>query len=283
MNAAFSFRPATLLQAPLRFFQRDARHFQIVYLSLFLVYGIFSLGWDTDLQRIGLTIGTCLAVQGAFLLRHRKSWHGLKSALISSLGLCLLFKTNLLGTVAIGATVTIASKFLVRSNGKHIFNPVNFGIIVSLVLTGDAWVSPGQWGSSAVLLYFMGAAALLVLLRVGRIDTSLAFLLTYCGLEFVRTVLYLGWPVDHFFHLLTNGTLLLFTFFMITDPMTTPNHPRARIIWAALIGVLTFGLAHLLHVQAAAPLWALFIISPLTIAFDKVLIRRKYEWLSHTS
>ncbi|HHG84397.1 MAG TPA: hypothetical protein ENJ82_06595, partial [Bacteroidetes bacterium] len=42
------------------YFQKDARHFQIIYLSLFLVYGIFSLGWDADLSRIGLTIGTCL-------------------------------------------------------------------------------------------------------------------------------------------------------------------------------------------------------------------------------
>ena len=202
----------------------------------------------------------------------------LKSALISSLGLCLLFKANALETVAIAASLTIASKFLIKVNRKHIFNPVNFGIIIGMVLTGDAWVSPGQWGSSATMLYFMGAAALLVLLKVGRIDTSLTFLLAFCGMEFARTVLYLGWPIDHFLHHLTNGTLLLFTFFMITDPMTTPNHKRARIIWSLLVAGLTFALSHLFHLQSASPIWALFIISPLTVFFDKAFGGEKYEW-----
>lgn len=274
--------PASL-NRPFRFLQRDARHFQIVYLSLFLIYGIFQLGWDADLLRIGLVMGTCLAVQAAFIIGTGKGWHSLKSALISSLGLCLLFKANLFLTLVLGASLTIASKFLVRVDGKHVFNPVNFGLVVGMVVTGDAWVSPGQWGSNAVLLYFMGAAALLVLLKVGRIDTSLGFLLTFLGLEFVWTVLYLGWPLDHFLHLLTNGTLLLFTFFMITDPMTTPNHPRARILWAAMVAILTFVLAHVFHLQSAAPIWALFIISPLTIAFDKLLVRKKFEWFSPSS
>ena len=128
------------------------------------------------------------------------------------------------------------------------------------------------------MLYFMGAAALIVLLKVGRIDTSLAFLLSYSGLEFVRTVLFLGWPVDHFLHHITNGTVLLFTFFMITDPMTTPNHPRARIIWSVMVGLLAFTLAHVFYLQSAAPIWALFIISPLTIAFDKIFKHSKYQW-----
>ena len=86
------------------------------------------------------------------------------------------------------------------------------------------------------------------------------------------------WPVDHWLHHITNGTILLFTFFMITDPMTTPNHPRARIIWGVLVGLLAFALAHVFYLQPSAPLWALFIISPLTIAFDKVLKHAKYQW-----
>lgn len=266
------------LTAPLRLLKADARHFQILYLSLFLVYGIFELGWDSDILKIGTTFFICLFVQAFFATVHGKSMHSLKSAMISSLGLCLLLKVNGIETIALAAGLTIASKFLIRSKGKHIFNPVNFGIVAAMTLTGDAWVSPGQWGSNAIMLYFMGAAALIVLLKVGRIDTSLAFLLSYSGLEFVRTVFYLGWPVDHFVHHITNGTILLFTFFMITDPMTTPNHPKARIIWAVLVGLLAFTLAHVFYLQSSAPIWALFIISPLTIAFDKMFQYRKYQW-----
>lgn len=277
-TALFPLQQSYRLTAPLRFFQSDARHFQIAYLSLFLVYGIFSLGWDADLLKFGLAIGGSLAIQALFIQWTGKRWSGLKSALITSLGLCLLLKVNEPSTVVIAAALAIGSKFLIRSGGKHIFNPVNFGIVGSILLTGDAWVSPGQWGSSATLLYFMGAAALLVLLKVGRIDTSLAFLLTFSGLELVRTVFYLGWPLDHYLHHLTNGTLLLFTFFMITDPMTTPNHKRARWVWAMMIGVLSFVLVHVAHLQSSAPIWALFIVSPLTVAFDKIIPSKKYQW-----
>ena len=277
-TAIYNPGPLDYLSAPLRLLKADARHFQILYLSLFLIYGIFSLGWDSDLIKIGTTFFVCLFVQALFATYHKKSLHSLKSALISSLGLCLLLKVNGVETIALAATLTIASKFLVRVRGTHIFNPVNFGIIVTMMLTGDAWVSPGQWGSNAIMLYFMGAAALIVLLKVGRIDTSLAFLLSYSGLEFVRTVFYLGWPVDHWLHHITNGTVLLFTFFMITDPMTTPNHKRARIIWSLLVAGLTFALSHLFHLQSASPIWALFIISPLTVFFDKAFGGEKYEW-----
>jgi Na+-translocating ferredoxin:NAD+ oxidoreductase RnfD subunit len=130
-----------------------------------------------------------------------------------------------------------------------------------------------------MVLAFIGAAGLMVLLRCGRIDTSMAFIVSFFGLEFIRSVIWLGWPVDHFTHLFTNGTMLLFTFFMITDPMTTPNHPKARIIWAAMVGILTFVLNHVFILQSGAPIWALFIISPLTIVFDRFFVAQKYAWL----
>ena len=259
---------------------KDARHFQIIYLSLFLVYGIFALDWSSGLDRILVTFAACLGTQGFMVAIGKANAQSLKSALISALGLCLLLKTNTLYTAGIAGVVTILAKFIIRIDNKHVFNPVNFGIIATVMLTGDAWVSPGQWGSSFIALYFMGAAALLVLLKCGRIDTSLAFILSYFGLEFVRSVLWLGWPVDHFVHLMTNGTVLLFTFFMITDPMTTPNHYKARVIWAVLVGMLTFIFSHVFYVESGAPIWALFIISPLTIAFDKLFKAQKYAWQS---
>lgn len=264
-----------------QFFQRifkDARHFQIIYLSLFLVYGILALDWSNGIDRILVTFAACLGTQGVFIALKKSKLSSLKSALISALGLCLLLKTNTLYTAGIAGVLTIAGKFIIQFDRKHVFNPVNFGIIATVILTGDAWVSPGQWGSSFIAFYFMGAAALLVLLKCGRIDTSLAFIVSYFGLEFVRSVIWLGWPVDHFVHLMTNGTVLLFTFFMITDPMTTPNHSKARVIWAVLIGVLTFILTHVFYLESGAPIWALFIISPLTIAFDKFFQSEKYTW-----
>ncbi len=149
---------------------RDARHFQIVYLSLFLLYGILALGWEVDVWKYWTLIGTCLVVQVISARLSNISFHSLKSGMITALGLCLLLKSNSYSTLVLAGTVAIAAKFLIRYHGKHIFNPANIGIIVAVLFTDDAWISPGQWGSNAVLLYFFGAAALIVLLRsVGSI------------------------------------------------------------------------------------------------------------------
>jgi Na+-transporting NADH:ubiquinone oxidoreductase subunit NqrB len=266
------------LQVPLDFLKRDGRHFQLLYLGAFLLYGILSLGWDVDLGKIALVILTCLGTQAVLARAHGLGWHTLKSAAVSSLGLSILLKTNLPMTAVLAAFLAISSKFVLRVDRKHIFNPVNFAIAITTLFTGDAWVSPGQWGNSFTTVYFVGAAGLIVLLKVGRIDISLAFLGTYLGLELIRSVFWLGWPADHFVHLMTNGTLMLFTFFMITDPVTTPNHPKARMLWAAMVGILTFCFIHILYMQAGAPIWALFVLSPITLVLDQVFVHRRFAW-----
>ena len=116
-----------------------------------------------------------------------------------------------------------------------------------------------------------------VLFRVGRLDTGLTFLATFAGLMFIRSYVYLGWPIDHFWHTLSSGTLLLFAFFMITDPVTTPNHPKARILWSILVGALAFGLTSWFYVHSA-PIWALFFMAPITPVFDKLFAHKKFSW-----
>ncbi|MEO8066361.1 MAG: RnfABCDGE type electron transport complex subunit D [Flavobacteriales bacterium] len=259
-------------------FLSDGRHFQIAFLSCFLCYGIVQLQWDAERARYAIIAATCLATQSAFVLVHGLEWRTLKSAAITTLGLCLLFKSGSAITLVLGASIAIASKFVVRVRGKHIFNPANIGIIAAMLLTGDAWVSPGQWGSGAALVFLVGAAGLMVVLRVGRIDTSLAFLGTFAALHFARNVLYLGWGADVWLHQLTNGSLLLFTFFMITDPVTTPSAPRARIGWSIAVAVLAFLLGWRYFVNAA-PVWALFFISASTPLVDLIWKGARFQWV----
>ena len=262
----------------LRWFTSDGRHYQIAFLSAFLCYGIFYLQWDAELGRYLTIAATCLATQAFFIRIRGLEWRTLKSAAITTLGLCLLFKAGSAWTLVLGAFISIASKFLLRVNGKHIFNPANVGIVAAMLLTGNAWVSPGQWGSGAALVFLVGAAGLMVVLRVGRIDTSAAFLLTFAGLDFCRTVLYLGWGPEVWLHKLTSGSLLLFTFFMITDPVTTPSAPRARMGWSVLVGALAFLLGWKYFVNAS-PVWALFFLSPLTPLLDRVWKAERFSWI----
>lgn len=257
----------------------DARHYQILFQLTFLLYGMFALNWDIPLLRFNVVILSCLSVQALFIVFKSKDWTGLKSALITSLSLCLLLQANNLTTFILAAALAISSKFVFRIRGKHIFNPANFGIMMSVLLTNDAWVSPGQWGSNGLLLMLVGCLGLIVLIRVKRLDTAFAFLTVFLGLNFIRNVLYLGWPVDFFFHQLSTGSLLLFTFFMITDPMATPSSSKARIIWAAMVGVLAWWLASKQFIHTA-PLWSLIALSPLVPLFDKFMPAQKFNWVS---
>jgi Na+-transporting NADH:ubiquinone oxidoreductase subunit NqrB len=256
----------------------DPRYFQIIYLGLFLLFGIFELNWETNIPGYVAIIVVSIGTQLLFARFTNKKYTSWKSALITGIGLCLLLKSNYELVLMLGAFLAIASKFLIRSKGKHIFNPSNFGIIVAIMLTGEAWISPGQWGSSTVVLYFIGAAALMILFKVGRVDTSLIFILTLFGLDILYSIAYLGWDWSLFVHKATNGTTLLFTFFMITDPVTTPNHKKSRIIWAVALGVISFVMINKFFIHTA-PLWVLFFISPFTWVLDKIYVAEKFEWV----
>ena len=188
-----------------------------------------------------------------------------------------MFKAGRISAVIICAFFTIASKYLIKFNGKHIFNPTNFGIIATIFITQNAWISPGQWGSSMLFLILITIAGFSVLFNVGRLDTAISFLAAYSGLHFIRQVVYMGWEMDFFLHHLSSGTLLIFTFFMITDPVTSPNHKVGRIIWASAVGILAFIMTAWFEVYTA-PLWALFIISPFTPLIDKLFKAKKFTW-----
>ena len=255
----------------------DPRYFQIFYLGSFLFYGISSLQWHINLSFYLLVFATALSTQLVCAHFTTKRYSSIKSALITALGLCLLLKTNVAWIGGLAAFVAIASKYLIKNNNKHIFNPANVGIIAAIVFTGNAWINPGQWGSTTLFWFFIGAAGLMMILKVGRLDTTMAFLISFGGLMFFRQVVYLGWEPAVWLHKMSNGTLLLFAFFMITDPMTTPNHKTARLIWSAIIGIAAFVAASYFYSQTAA-IWILFIISPLTPVFDRWFIDSKFEW-----
>ncbi|MEL6816067.1 MAG: DUF2330 domain-containing protein, partial [Cyanobacteria bacterium J06598_3] len=199
-----------------------------------------------------------------------------RSPLISALGLSLLLRTDHIATMAIAAAMAIASKFVFKANNKHFFNPANFGIITALVLTQDAWISPGQWGEELWYgLIFLGAGGI-VLKRVGRWDTTVMFLGSYACLEAARNF-YLGWTWDVWAHRMSSGSLLLFALFMVTDPRSIPNARGARLGWAGAIALLTYILRNQFYLTTAV-FWALFLLAPLTILLDKAWAAPRFEW-----
>lgn len=275
---------------------KDARNPQILFLTTFLILGIGTRDWTVRPDLIIITLCTCLLTQGiaerlqqVLLNRSAQSASGQsnqdsvrqqgsswRSALITGLGLCLLLRANTPLTMVLAGSCAIASKFLFRYQGKHWFNPANFGMIAALTLTSDAWVSPGQWGTDWwYILLFLGAGGL-VLQQVGRWDTSATFLAAYAGLEGMRSI-WLGWSWDVYSHQLMSGGLLLFALFMLTDPRSIPNAPQGRIIWAVALAGLTFVLQHQFFLSTAM-FWALFSLSPLTLLLDEIWSAPRFIW-----
>jgi Na+-transporting NADH:ubiquinone oxidoreductase subunit NqrB len=280
---------------------KDSRDYQILFLSLFLCLGIANRDWTLRWELLLSVFLSCLLTQillssyqelitnnnqQLYFFKYKYNWleylktnlniSSWKSALITALGLSLLLRANEPYTMALAGCLAISSKFLFKVNNKHFFNPANFGIIVAITLTKDAWVSPGQWGSDWwYLLLFMGTG-MMILSQVSRWETTAVFLLTYSGLEAIKNY-YLGWDLAVLEHQLMSGSLLVFAFFMLTDPRSIPNARISRIIWAFVIALTSVILKDFFYVNNAI-FWSLFMMSPLTLWFDKKWQMSRFMW-----
>jgi Na+-translocating ferredoxin:NAD+ oxidoreductase RnfD subunit len=254
----------------------DPRHYQIAVLAALLAYGLTRLDFEVGGAQAAAMLTTALLTQ--FLCTR-----GLpatpafdpRSALISGLSLCLLLRTNSFELAVVAAVVTVASKFVIRIDGQHLFNPTNFGIVVML-LTGHAWVSPGQWGNVAFFALLMACLGGLVVTRAARSDITLSFLVFYMGLVFGRS-LWLGEPMSIPIHRLQSGALLLFSFFMISDPRTTPRSRLGRMLFALLVACGAWYVQFRLF-RTNGLLWSLAACSFTVPLINRLLPGRRYEW-----
>ncbi|HEY7114547.1 MAG TPA: RnfABCDGE type electron transport complex subunit D [Thermoanaerobaculia bacterium] len=254
----------------------DPRLYQIGALSLLLAYGMTALAFDVTPRRAALLVATALATQYACTRIWGLPSFEPRSALVSGLSLCLLLRTDGAPIAAAGAALAVGSKFLLRWNGKHVFNPTNFGLAAAVLATGRAWVSPGQWGAPAFFGFLIACAGGLVVTRAARADVTIAFLAGYAGLLLARSA-WLGEPASIPLHRLQSGALLLFSFFMISDPKTTPDSREGRILFGLLVAFAAAFVQFRLF-RANGPIWALFALSPLTPLIDRLIPGRRYDW-----
>jgi len=270
----------TLDQLKSKFSSFDPRLYQIASLGTLLFYGLFVLHFDVSIWQVAVTIGTALMTQYAGTRYFQLPSFDPHSALISALGLCLFVRTNDLPVAALAAVVAIGSKFLVRWKDKHIFNPTNLAIVI-IFATGLGWISPGQWGQVAWFAFLVACLGSLVVTRAARADVTLSFLGFYVSLLVTR-VMWLGDPLDIPLHQIESGTLLIFSFFMITDPRTTPDSRTGRILFALLVAVATLSVQYVLF-RPHGPLWGLIACSPLVPFIDHWFPGSGYNWSRPTS
>jgi hypothetical protein len=138
------------------------------------------------------------------------------------------------------------------------------------------WVSPGQWGSAALFGLLMACVGMVVVNRAARSDVTFAFIACYGTLLFGRS-LYLGEPLTIPFHRLQSGALLLFTFFMISDPRTTPNTRVGRLLFASIVACGAWYVQFRMF-RTNGLLWSLAACALLTPVIDWIFPGQRYEW-----
>jgi enediyne biosynthesis protein E5 len=267
MDASHESKPARAL---------DPRLYQIASLSGLLIYGTLALHFDLTAGRIALLLATTLLTQWLCGRLWKLPAYDPKSALISGLSLCLLLRTNELAVAVAAAVAAIASKFVLRWRGKHLFNPTNIALVAVLLCTRDAWVSPGQWGNVAFFGFLMACVGGLVVNRSSRSDVTFAFIGSYLAIVFLRAA-WLGQPWANPLHGLRNGAFLLFSFFMISDPRTTPDSRTGRILFAFLVaGGAAF--VQFVLFRTNGLLWSLALFSMAVPWIDRTLPGSRFAW-----
>lgn len=255
---------------------RDPRYYQIVVLGLLLGYGIVILDFGIRWQNMVVIVFTALGMQYAGTLIARLPRFDPLSPLISSLSLTLLLRTDEPMLAAAAASIAIAGKFLLRFRGKHIFNPANLALVSLMFISDHAWVSSGQWGNAAFGAFALACLGFLVLTRAKRAETTVFFILFYAALIFGRA-LWLSDPLSIPLHQLQNGALLIFSFFMISDPKTTPNTALGRTLFAGLVASVAFTIQYIYY-QPNGPILALIISAPFVPLIDALLLGQNYRW-----
>ena len=254
----------------------DPRLFQIFALGILLSTGAYFRDFSIRPAQVILTFAAGLLVQrGSWRLNPSKP-RSYRSAIITCLSLTLLLRADNLFAHPIAAAVAISSKSIFQFREKHLFNPATFGVVFAISFLPGTWVSPGQWGQDFAIAGWVAMLGILVTQRARRADISWTFLGFYLGALAIR-IAYLGQRWAVWTHQLESGALLLFAFFMISDPMTGPNAGRGRVAHAAVVAAIAYAIQFGFY-RTNGLIWALFMAAPAVPLWDALWPARKFEW-----
>lgn len=266
----------------------DARYFQIVFLVSLLLFGALARDFSLTTWQVLLTfcsaVGSQAAWQFVLKLPNRHNISGYLSALVSTCGIAILVRSDVLWVHPLLACLAMSSKFLLRfgegKNRGHILNPANLAAFSAMMFIPHAWLSPGQWGQETLAGLWMLALGATVTGRIKRWDVSLTFLTAWLGLLAAR-LFWLDYApslaLDMWLHQALNGATILFAFFMISDPMTTPQHARARMVYAVCVAASAFVWQYYFF-KPQGLIVALFAWSFTVPIWNKLFKEQRFNW-----
>jgi hypothetical protein len=258
---------------------RDPRlHLAAVIVSL-QVLGQAAFDFELSIAQILISLGTSAMLEAGIAFWRKRVLMWPASALLTGNGVAFVLRVP--GTehgdwwslhgwwiFAGTAAVSLLSKYVIRLNGAHVFNPSNIGLVLCFLILGsgrseplDFWWGPmSPWMALALAIIVVGGLAILSRLHLLVIAAGFWFafaagigLLALFG-HAMTASWHLGPITGAYFWwvLVTSPEILVFLFFMITDPTTNPNGTRARALFAVSVGLL----AALLIAPARTEFWS---------------------------
>jgi|SRR3989344_2182230 len=204
--------------------------FLLVIISFF---GIIKFGIKETLPQLIIAVITCGLIDSLIDYFEFRRFRVSKSSVITGFFIGLVLSIDQTWYVPLVASlIAVCGKhiggFLMKklfNYNSHIFNPAIFGIFICLILfnTIDGW-----WGATNLILILL--LGILLLYKFKRFHLTLTFLATYFILSLVFG--------NNFFNLILDSTIYFFSIFMLTEPKTSPNSFRGRIIYGLLSGVI---------------------------------------------
>ena len=248
---------------------------QVLTLSGLWLWGGLAVGLPLGGVRPFVLIATCLLTQAVLTARRGLRFEP-TSALISSLSLTLLLRGDRPVVWIFAAVVSIGSKFWFRSGGKHVWNPTNFGIAVTVLLWDGVWISAGAWGQTAIFGYVLVGFCALTVYRTARGDVTWTVIVAWAAMLFGRAT-WLGDPWTIPLHQLMNGSFWIFAFLMISDPKTLPDARPMRILYGVFVTLVTY-LWTFVGYRENGWIWALFMLAPIVPLLDRFMPAARYQW-----
>lgn len=188
----------------------------------------------------------------------------------------LLYSNERLGPIALAAAVGIASKHLlcvqVGKGARHFYNPSNLGITATLLLFPWVGIAPpyhftenltgyGDWVLPAVIIC---SGTFLNTRYTKRLALIVAWLTTFVLQAYVRHWT-LGASLGGALMPMSGVAFILYTFYMVTDPPTTPGNARSQILFGASVAIV-YGLLMAAHIVFGL-FFALTIVSTIRGAY----------------
>ncbi|MBM4283260.1 MAG: RnfABCDGE type electron transport complex subunit D [Deltaproteobacteria bacterium] len=246
----------------------DPRWLFVCFHSTYVLMGHFLLSFNRSGEQIAIALLTCAALEVVYTYLLTRMFIFPLSGVISGLGLALLFSApGNTWLMLLVSWMTMTGKFIVTWKGHHIYNPTNLALVLILLFSGgQAAVSPAyQWGGAwqpVALVFLLGT---IIMWRAKKLPLVVSFWAFYCLGAVLRAQL-THMPTDiTLWAQISGGAFWLFSFFMITDPKTSPPDTRGQIFFGVGIALLDVWLQ--LNTAVYSLVYALFLACTIRFVF----------------